>query len=385
MRHSIVFFLFTVTAIQSALFATDAWGDDPSPLLTGSRFRDELDKPINITRPDIRLREFLHRLSDLHRVAILLDRRVNPDQHIDVQLSGVTLSDGLELIAHQVDADAAIVSGTIVIAPPDALDRMRTGIVLQHQFLHASPGEDVQERSFDLLTGKTFRWDDLTMPTDLIASIAHEFDLTLSGDDVIPHDLWAAGVMTDVSAVEALTLIAGQFDLTCRWNADATAVQLAPVAARQSIKQTHSVPPQRYTEIKPVLAEIMPLAELTYQQGHLTAIATVGEHEHIAALLKPETNDTASPMPHSVPLRSRRFTLKTKRAAIGAILRTLESQGARIEYDPAALRAAGIDLNQKVSLSLDQASADEFFQALCEPVDLQYEIEGETLFLSPRQ
>ncbi|MCA9076332.1 MAG: STN domain-containing protein [Planctomycetaceae bacterium] len=363
---------------------THTWGDEPVPPLTGSRLRDELQKPINVTLPQIRVRDCLKRLSEIHQIAILLDRRVDPDQQIDVQLSQVTLDEGLEFLAELIDADATVVSGTIVIAPPQALDRMRTEIAIQHQLLHDSPVEAAQKQSFALLVGKTLRWDDLTKPSDLLASIAEQFDVTVTDIDLIPHDLWAAGVMNDVSAIEALTLVAGQFELSCQWSDDFLTVQLVPANGRQTIERTHSVNAKRFAEMKSILPEVVPLAEVAYRQGRLSVIATVGEHERIASLLKPEQEDSATPTPVSVPLRNRTFTLKTEQAAVGAILRTLESQGTQIEYDPAALRAAGVSLNEKITLNLEQATADEFFQAVCQPVGLQYEIEGQTLRLSPR-
>ncbi len=366
--------LVTLIGCQTLIPASQLFGDTNTPLITGSRLRQELQRPINVTRPDVRLREIIQRLAELHHIAILLDRRIDPDQQIDVQLSQVTLMDGLELLAHQVNSDAALVGGTVVIGPVDALDRMRTEIVIQHQMLKDSP---------PLFGGKTIQWEDLQSPTELLPSIAERFDLNLTEIDLVPHDLWAAGIMADVSAVEALTLVAGQFDLTCLWSSDASSVQLAPAHARLTIEKTHQASPQRFAAVKSQLMEIVPLAKVEPRDRHLQIVATVGEHERIEQLLKGESDKRRGETPDQGPLRNRTFTLTAERSSVIALLRTLESQGTNVEYDSEVLSAAGIDLSQKVSLSLDKATADEFFRALCEPLGLQFEIDGKTVRLSP--
>ncbi len=349
-------------------------GDEIATPITGTRLRQELHRPINVTRPDVRLREIVERLSELHNVAILLDRRLDPDQHIDVQLNQITLNDGLEFLARQVNADAAIVGGTIMISPDDALDRIRTDLAIQHQSLRETPA---------LSSGMSFQWDDLQTPHELVPVIAERFGVVISGLDLIPHDLWAAGKMADVNATEALLLVVGQYDLTCRWNEAATAVQLAPAPARQTIEKTITASPERFAAARVKLQAEVPLAEISSHARKLRIVATLAEHERIEALLKGDADDSAEPASDQGPVRDRTFTLTTERASVIAILRTLESQGTLIEYDAIELQSAGIDLSQRVTLSLDKATADEFFQALCDPLGLQFEIDNKTIRLSP--
>jgi len=411
--------LLTFIGCLTLLPTARSVGDTTSPLFTGVRLRSELQRPINITRPDVPLREIIARLSELHHIAILLDRRIDPDQRIDVQLSQVTLNDGLELLARQVDADAGIVGSTIIIGPGDALDRTRTDIVIQVLSLSRSSIIAQQRFNRNVYSSKTIQWDDLQSPSDLVQMIVEEFaftvpdstlmfdefdssreqlktipvrrDLILSGIDRIPHDLWAAGVMADVTVVEALTLVAAQYDLTCNWNLEATSVRLAPARGRQTIEKRYTVSPQRYKAVKLQLQEEAPLANIvsmgpgfTPQGRYMMFAATVGEHERIKAILTGDPDKQQDDTPDQGPLQNRTFTLTTERASVIAILRTLESQGTNVEYDADALVAVGIDLSQKVTLSLNKATADEFFQALCEPLGLDYEIDGKTVRLTPK-
>ncbi|MEZ6144859.1 MAG: STN domain-containing protein [Planctomycetaceae bacterium] len=368
------------------IFVDQSQADDGSsaPRLAGSELRKELESPINVTIPQTRVREVVLRLESLHNVAILLDRRIDPDRLIDVQLTQVTLLEGIEFLANQLEADAALVGGTVVIGPTDKLDRTRTDIVIQHQTLKDSSSEQGQRRLFELFSGKSFRWDNLQTPRELVQSIGEGYGVEVTGLDLIPHDLWAAGEMIDVSAVEALMLAAGQFDLTCQWNEDASIVQLAPAPSRLTIEKELTVNPAILADVFSELSEEVPLADISVEGRRVRVIGSVAEQELVESRLKRNSNGDREPMPDQGPLAKRSFTLKTERTPAIAILRTLEAQGTSVEYDLNVLTAAGVDLSQKVTLSLQKASADEFFQALCEPLGLQFEIEDRTVILTPK-
>jgi hypothetical protein len=363
------------------LGATASRADLPETVNTGAAFRQELRRPINVYRQQVRVREIVEQLADLHSMAILLDRRLDPDRIVDVQLGQMTLQQGLEQFAAQLDADAAIIGGTVVIGPLQSLDRLRTDIALQYQTWKARTSEDESGRSLPLLLGRTFRWDALQSPSELLQQVAADFGLEVADIALVPHDLWAEGVMADVGAIEALALVAGQFDLTFEWDEDLTSIRLAQSPPRLTVEHAHSVTGMTVEDARETALRECPLAQVEPDGRRLRVVGTIGEHERIAALCTDDRN--ASRLPTQGPLRNRTFTLNQKRVSVIAVLRTLETLDVTVEYDPQALRQAGIDLSQKLTLSLHEASADEFFQALCEPLGLTYEIEDKTVRLKP--
>ena len=92
------------------IFVDQSQADDGSsaPRLAGSELRKELESPINVTIPQTRVREVVLRLESLHNVAILLDRRIDPDRLIDVQLTQVTLLEGIEFLANQLHSNPTL-------------------------------------------------------------------------------------------------------------------------------------------------------------------------------------------------------------------------------------------------------------------------------------
>ena len=122
---------------------------------------------------------------------------------------------------------------------------------------------------------------------------------------------------------------------------------------------------------------------------HLT-----GKRSSFAALssnTKPSThsshrNETQSPegaSPKPAPLASRRFTLTLKRAPAASLFAKLAEQGVQLRYDADALGDAGIDLEQRISVTLENATPDEFFRAICAPLGLSFSIRDDVVTLKP--
>ncbi|MGD9856656.1 MAG: hypothetical protein AB7U20_17050 [Planctomycetaceae bacterium] len=366
-----------------AFSAVSSAADEERSVSTGVRFRQELRRPINVFLRAVTVRTVTERLAAQHNVAIVLDRRIDPDHVLDVQLAQVTLREGLDLFAAQIAADAAVVGSTIVLGPPASLDRLRTDCVRQVEFLRSLKEDKSRERTFELIQSRTFRWDDLQTPQELLLTVSRTFGVTVVNPELIPHDRWAGGVMANVNAIEALALIAGQFDLTFSWSEDVSAIELKESPQRLTIEDSYDVPAGRDEPALAAAGQECPLAAIRRDGGKLHVVATVREHERIAAILAPESRGPQAAAPDLGPLSRRTFTLTIQRAPAAAVLRTLEAQGVVVEYDADALQSAGIDLTQKISLSLQDAPADRFFQALCDPLGLTFHIEGKTVRLIP--
>lgn len=350
---------------------------------TGRRLTQELDRPVNIVLQRTTPRQVVQRLCELHQIALLLDRRIDPDRPIDVQFTQVSLQDALETFAVQLDADLVQIGGTLFIVPPASSDRIRTLIELRTRELRELEGEDAVGRQFTLLRGTTLTWENLTPPARLVEDLCTAFEIAPIGDTVVPHDLWAAGVMADVNAIEALSLLLGQFDLTFAWQDQSTAMSIRRAPQKVTVPRQHTPRQQDVADALALIGEQFPHLQPQVSDRSVQLEATVGEHEAIAALLDPPQQTQMPREPSLGPLSRRRFTLKGTRAQAIVILRTLQTQDVTIEYDPEELQKAGIDLQQRVTLELNDATADELFRQLCEPLGLSFAIEDRTVRLSP--
>ncbi len=382
--------LFTLIAVAWAgllpcrSIAGENTDDAPISWHTGSLFRRELERPVNVIRTSVTVREMIARLGKLHQVAILLDRRIDPDRIIDVQLTQTTLLEGLSLLAAQLDADIATVGSTVVIGPPQDVDRTLTLIRRMHDETRALHDPPAKPQAVDWSHRHTFAWEDLARPIDVLEVIADRGSVELEQADLVPHDLWAAGSLHDVTVPEALMLVLGQYDLACRISDDGRRAEIYREAGRITFEQRRTPRGMNAAEAADLVQREWPQAIVKVQGRQLHIEATALEHERIAESLNPARRRPEQTGDVSLgPLERRQFTFQVVRKPLSAVIRTLEANDMIVEYNAAALRAAGIDLDEKVSLKLEKASAAELFQALCEPLGIQYRINGKTVSLSP--
>ena len=66
------------------------------------------------------------------------------------------------------------------------------------------------------------------------------------------------------------------------------------------------------------------------------------------------------------------------------VFQQLADRGVAVQYDAAALSQAGIDLGKQVNVEVENAAADEFFKAICDPLGLKFAIDGTTVALTPK-
>ena len=84
-----------------------------------------------------------------------------------------------------------------------------------------------------------------------------------------------------------------------------------------------------------------------------------------------------------VPLSRRRITITLKDVTIRAVIEQLAAGGVAFKYDSAQLTAAGVNLDQVVGFSLEQASLDELLEQLFSGQPVRWEIGKESIVLKP--
>ena len=348
--------------------------------LREARFQEAIDRPLVANGERAVLRDYLQRLAGERQVAILLDRRIDPGQRVNVALAADFFDEGIRSLVGQVAADVSVVGDTIYVGPPETVRFLRTRIVTARNAL-----DGVQEfsprRQFEILRRYEVHWSDLTTPREIIEGIARRYDIQIEGIEQIPHDLWGGGSMTYPNLIEALTLVLTQFHLAFEWK-DATTIRIVPEVVAVELQQDHRPRRMSLDAAMDLITRQHPSLPIVREGNQLRVTGTVEQHESVAILLgeNPPRQRSAASV-ESAALRNRRFTLKMVRKPFGSLMATLQQQGIMIQYDPGELNASGIDLAQKISLELEQATIDQLLEQSCAKVGLTYRIEGETVLL----
>ena len=230
------------TCLAAILFAALAalQADAAAPWATGPEFQKQLSRPTDIVWAGNPLRQAVGRLAREKRTAMLLDRRVDPEQKIDAQFSDVPLRAALQQIAESRGLGISILGSVVYVGPAEAASRLRTLAALRADDARRLPS--AAARKFQ--QAKPMRWDDLAEPRGCSAALAEENGLELAGLDLVPHDLWAAADLPPLSLTDRLTLLAVQFDLTFAVQSDGTGLRLVPLPRRVAIARKLSGRPR---------------------------------------------------------------------------------------------------------------------------------------------
>ena len=358
---------------------------------TGARFLTEIDRTLSASWANVELRDLLKKIGDERRVAILLDRRVDPTLQLPLNLTNSSLREGVRDLARLIGADVSVAEPVIYVGPPAAAQRLRTLIELRSSELSARESSIPEKRRVELSTKHTITWQDLDSPVEIVQRIADRYRLTIRHLDLLPHDLWVANTLPSVTAAEALSLILMQFDLTFAWTATGQGFELVSAPEWAVIEKRHRVKGRTAAEALKLVQQYGPVfSEKTAKSvkldgSDLVVTGRIEDHEVVAALLSGSGTKRPDAATGVKPIKQRLFTLKIDRVPARVLMKKLEESEITFEYDAEKLAAAGIDLDQPIKLEVEKASAADFFKAVFDPLRLTVEIDNLTVKLKPKQ
>ncbi len=383
MRHWHLPVLFLVWVALANVFSARGNEAAERSWIKGRDFSQALEAPVSVFRKRAELREMLTRLAEVRQTAFVLDRRVDPSQSVSVKLSRVPLLTAFHEIATQAHCETGTLGSTLLVGHPEELDRLLTlAEVKRNELKQQRTISSI--RRVQLLRERNLIWNDLDRPLDVLAQIEQVWNLQIQGRSSVPHDLWAGGQAIEMDAVEALSLILGQYDLTFTWEESGAAVRIIPAPSDPTILRTHR--PVKMTATAGLALVQQNWPELTVQRttSGLKIQASFKQHEAISRLLGELPRRKTVEIGEPVPLSRRRFPVKIVRKPFAAVVQALNAQGITVHCDLKKLQQRGIDVETLVTLEFENATAEEFFQALCQPVGLSYEIDGAEVTIFPK-
>jgi hypothetical protein len=362
----------------AAAIGQQAAGDEAAgPWLSGGKLQQRLARPVDIYWPDWRLREAIEGLSRTQQVAVLIDRRVDPGQKISLTLQGSPLAAALQEIARREELGCCLLGPVAYFGPPRIASQLRTLAALRADEISRLPHETAKP----LLLSKAMAWSDFATPRELLSQLAREAGLRLSGLEQVPHDLWAAADLPPLSLSVRLTLVAVQFDLTFRIVPETKTIDLVPLPDEVALvrsydggREPHAVA-KRYAALVPH-AQIKVVGDKVWVKGLLE------EHEQIAAPRLPAKRPATSPAGQRGEVRI--FEFSVQEAPAERVLQEVAKQlNLELKIDREALRAAGVSLERRISVSVRNVSVDELLQEVARAAKLQIRRQGDVLEIGP--
>jgi hypothetical protein len=322
--------LAVVVTINALAWDNAADGADRIDWNTGADFQRALADPCDILWAGNPLRQAMRSLSLARKVAILVARRVDPSKKLVVSLSGVALESALRTIAEQRGLSVTQHGAVVYIGPPAAVENLQPIAVSLDRDIRLLPA--AKRKKYQHI--RTMAWDDFATPRELIERLGEESGLKIVGLDRVPHDLWAAADLPPMTLTDRLALVAVQFDLALRVADRGAGIELVPLSAETR---------------RPA------------DQG----AAAVRAAPRSTTNVKPDS-------PASIE-QTRIDRLVVQDKPLGPVLKQLAGRlGLQLKIDEQAIRAAGISLDQLVSVRAEKATVDELLRQLLKSTGLTF-------------
>jgi hypothetical protein len=364
-----------MAALLAALPVLRATGEETGPVswLSAEGAHQQLERPLSVQWSGVRLQDALNHLARSQRVAILLDRRVDPDQEIELTLENVRLETALATIAARLNLGVSQVGPVVYLGPPKTARRLRTLVELRNQEIESLPAAIRRV----LLTRKPCRWEMLATPREVLEAASKDYGIKLEHLEQMPHDLWRAADLPTLTFAERMSLIAAQFDLTFTLHSSGRTLQLIAMPEQPSLEKAYpaTAPAEAVSKLRPLL----PNCELKAEDRRIFVRGTAEDHEAVRQLLAGKTVRRVAAGPSKTV-----YQLNVS-APAGRLIRELATKlGRRLEIDEEAIRQAGLSLEKDVKVSVRNVNEEDLLRALLDPAGLTFERKGESIIVRPK-
>jgi len=367
--------LIGVLTAQILLLGSTVEAQDSIDWRTEADLEKQLQSPVDLTWEEVPLRDGLMRLGETQRVAIFLDRRVDPDQTMKMAFSDERLELVLQRIAAQLGIGMARVGDVIYLGPQETASRLPTVAELQAQFAKSSGHREAVK----LLDRKKRSWPKLSTPRELLTEVATQHEMQWNNlGAVIKHDLWPAVDFPAMKTTEYLTLILAGYDASYRFNKtdDKLELQLIPIPEDLSLTRIYRYAGNHDEAIEKI-TQLFPDAQVKSDgKRQLAVTGSQQVQDQVAKLLRGNTARNTVVMPGE-----KRYTLNVEQLPLGPVLDALEQQlGMEFEVPDGAEEA----LAQRISFSVKTADMQGLLDAVFEGTDFSYEIQEKKIVVTKK-
>lgn len=357
--------------------------DRPVPdLHTGSAFEKALDRGMSMNWSNAVLRSVLERLGTEQKIAIVRDRRIDPDRKLSFSISQQPGRAALRELARAIGAQVSFVDNTVYLGPQPAVQKLRTLIELRS--LELSEAQPPIKKFWRERLGKpqNIHWNDLDRPADIVRGIAKHYQLRVFGLQRVPHDLWVGATIPAADAATALSLILIQFDLTFAWLDDATTIEIVPLPEAVALSRTYSPRPKTADAAIRDWKREIPGLNARADGNAVVVVGTLEQHEAVAAQKHPRRS---TPSADPAPLERQRITLRIMGIPANKLMADLEKRfQLKFTYDAQAFKKAGIDLGQKIDIDVQAVTIDEYLEAIFSQLGVEMKREGVRVVIGVR-
>lgn len=354
-------FFFPILVGLATLRAIPTAANEPVAWLVGAEFLKEWANPVGVTWNDTPVRDGLANLARTQRIAMMLDRRVDPLRTVNLQGDLEPLEIVCQRIAGKLNTGVCRVGPVVYFGPTSTTDRLATIAAIRRAEIDAL-GLAVRDRT----AAKPLAWDVLAEPRALVKSLAAEAGFTVVDlEQRVPHDLWRAQTLPPLVWSDRLTLVLAGFELTFQVDEASRQLQLMPIPTDVAFEKTYAVKGTA-NKVATELAAKFPRATIRAVNGRVAVRGSYEDHEWIERLVRGEK--ISRPQVVDAPSV---YTLRVENQPVGGVIRAIaERLKLTVDFAPDTQDK----LNQRVTFSVDKALIDDLLSASLRGTGLTHEI-----------
>ena len=366
--HDFCCLLQSLGIITALVMSASCGIADEIDLLTDRAFEQALAQPIDaVNWKGKSLRGSLERITQSQRVAVMLDRRVDPDQLIEFSASRIPLQTMLEQLGRKYEASVCRVGPVIYIGPEKTTRLLPTVVELQREQIRKLPS--LRQRR--LLRATPWRWDRLASPRQLLDELEQHYGVSISGKQSMPHDLWPTTQLPELDFAAKLSLVLAGFHVTFKMSPSGDAVQIVAMPEEASLSRRYAAGASSVS-LAEKLGEKFPSATFRADGRDLLVDGGWEVHDAVKRLL--------SGQPVRPPSRpdegTKTYTLTVENKPVGGVMQALGRQlGKKVVFDVKVERR----LTKEISLDVKEVTLEQLLTEVASPAALKYEIEGDVI------
>ena len=299
--------------------------------------RRQLSTAVGVHWSQVPLRRALQRLSHSQRVAIFLDRRIDPGQLVNVSSSASSLEETLQQLAASISSEVANIGPVVYLGPVGTKNKVNDMLRAVRQQVSRTPHAAGRR-----LSARTpWQWKSLSQPSTIFSEITKRFSLKANGLEKVEYDLWAAADLPKLNFAEIVTLLCHGMELSAELSPDGGSVSFSRVA-RAEIDSARS------------------------------------PHIQSALPRKPPSSRAGGRKMKGTQLALKRFTLRYKNRPASKLIRLVAQQNS-LQLSVAGATRERLEAN--IDINLREATFDELMEGILRPLGLRHELDGGQLVI----
>ena len=331
-----VFHASLLSGLVSLVLTATASGEEPNTFKTGKALQTALSAKISWSSVGLELGDQLRDLQYQTEVVILRDRRIDPHRRITVKTDFVPRIQVLSEMSATIPEGAFCLTENFVFVGPAAAAH-RLPILLDRNNAALS----ARRKKFDnallrkLTANVDASWEQLAEPRQILLNHAKTVGVVIRNPDTIPHDVWGAGRLPNMSFVELATVILNQFDQTFQFADDRNELMVIPINDQEPVEHRYIVG----TKLKPAVTAAWqsraPDIDLKWTGSTAIVTTTLPQHAVLNTVLQElqysATTADSGPAVVDGSLRTRGLQIKADRATIGQVVEFFRREKVAIE------------------------------------------------------